>query len=171
MNKVIKTMMVAVAFVVLSGVAFAGYQNEPNGFRGLEWGVELKDTKGLVFLNQQGALSIYSRKTDKMKMGEAQLILITYSFWHNKLLGVAMSTNGLGDWYALKETTKMKFGKSTKEHPFLEEYAWVGKITSARLTYNQFSEEGMLVMVSTKLSNEMSAYDEQKAKEGAEKDF
>jgi len=171
MKKTIKIMSVAVAFVFLAGVALAGYQNEPEGFRGLNWGIKIDNVVGMVPLDKDEETSFYMRKGDKMKLGGSTLSLIAYRFWKKNFSGVAITINGLSNWEALKKVAFAKFGDGTKKNPFIEKYTWVGATTYIVLRYDQFTKTGMLILSSTRLIIEEREYNKTKAEKGAEEDF
>jgi hypothetical protein len=53
----------------------------------------------------------------------------------------------------------------------MEEYVWFGEKTEMLLEYDEISERGKLQMISKIMIQYMEAYNEQKAKKGAEKGF
>jgi hypothetical protein len=150
------------------------YQNEPDGFREIKWGTDIAKLKDMEFKRvdpSYGGCTVYTKKDDKLKIGNADLKTIEYSLWKDQFNSVLISTKGYTNWSNLKEACFEKFGKGYKPNRFLEEYSWFGDTTSMSLEYNEFSEKGILYMYSEKIGKQQDEYDKQKAKEGAKKDF
>lgn len=163
-------------FILLVPLSSFGYDNEPDGFRGIKWGTdisELKDmnTYGGKLSNDAQLYALYTRQNDELQIGEAKLERIEYRFWDNKLSSVMIITKGYANWTALRDTAFTKFGKGYQSNQFIKDYHWNGDITYLSLKYNEIEEKGTLFLLSTKLAEQERIYKQRKAKEGAEKGF
>lgn len=170
--KTIKNLLLFSAVIIwlLAGIASA-FENEPEGFRGLKWGTKITDIKGMVYLNKEGDFKNYSRKSEQMKIGNATLINIRYSFWQGRLASVRIMTKGHADWSALKGSTFSKFGEGIQPNSLIEYYYWNGNTSLISLEFNEFSKIGFLYMFSADIMAQRDKYEEQKAEEGAETGF
>jgi len=180
-----KVLMIVLGCFLISSFSFGEWKSEtilmgakpgtePDGFRGIKWGIKISDLKGMEYVKTDpsyGGVKIYKRKGDVLQIGSAKLDRIEYGFWKGRFCGVSVYTSGNVNWYGLKDAVFEKFGKGYQPNEFIERYFWFGTKTNMILGYNEISEKGFLHMRSTEIFNEMEAYDKQKAKEGAERGF
>jgi len=61
------------------------FSNEPMAFRGILWGQRLESLKGRTFLSESedGDISSYRLKGDLLKIGDANVSDIIYSFFRH----------------------------------------------------------------------------------------
>ena len=80
-----KILLVGVGLLVFlsNSLCFAkGFQNEPNGFRGIKWGTDIKTLKDMKYLiNYEDVIDMYSRDKDKLFFGKAKIGSIHYIFY------------------------------------------------------------------------------------------
>lgn len=162
---------IIVLIIFLLPITLYAYQNEPDGFRGIKWGTDIKTLKDMKLLDVDSKDRFYSKKGDKMKIGNAKLENIIYRFWDNEFYAVMVNTKGSSNWTAFKKAVFEKFGKGYQGNEYIKEYSWRGQITIINLKYNEFSEEGTLILFSVKIREKEEDYQKQKAKEGAKEDF
>jgi len=145
--------------------------SEPDGFRGIKWGQDISTIEGLVLvvtdLSHSG-IDVYAREGDELKIGAAELDGIYYGFWQDKVCNVQIYINGDVNFERVKAVVFEKFGEGYQSNEYIEEYHWRGDETWMVLRYNEFSEEGMLLMVSSQISTLQQAREEEQTKEGAE---
>jgi len=161
-----------------SNLSFAGYKpgSEPDEFRGIKWGTDIKTLKGMKYFLTYRGIKVYKRKNEDLRIGGAKLENIGYSFWGGKFCNVLVTTKGYTNWTGLKEAVFEKLGKGNQfGDQFIENYDWFGDITGMSLEYNEFSEKGKLFMYSEEITKQIKAYKKEKAKEkakeGAEEGF
>ena len=124
-------------FLLLLAVpAFAASPNvgkEPDNFRGIPWGQEMQNIKGIEKLGEEfnGHLWVCKRKDDKMHIGPAQLEGILYFFIDNKFAEVIISTAGKANADLLLGTLRAAYGEGTR---FEENTTWL--FPSVSITYN-----------------------------------
>jgi len=158
--------------LTFSGVVFA----EADGFRGIKWGTEFSTLSNVMTYvgtdPSYGGFKIYSKKDDKLKMGKADIEMIEYSFWNDKLSDVTISVKGNRNFNYLKEATFEEFGKGDKFMPNRENYIWSGTVTNMILNNREASVPGALStlsMSSIKIIDEAQRQHKEKGK--AERGF
>jgi hypothetical protein len=126
--------------VFLAAHAFA-FQNEPTGFRGIEWGTEFSKIADQFERPVAPNSTIYRRKNDKLSMGAASLESLRYSFYKGKFAGVfiraKMTTNGR----LLMDALRAQFGEGRQPDRASQEYFWDGEIGSVVLDCDAVKDE------------------------------
>ena len=183
-----------------SSLCFAEFKpgSEPDGFRGIKWGTDVKTLPGMKHLktykrvmwrapSSMGAkIEVYTRKGDRLIIGRAKLEKIEYSFWKEEFYMVKVYTakSDSDSEYSesgedLREAVFEKFGKGEKDS--LGGSSWSGD--KIEMDFRSFSGgTGCLQMSYKKISKQIEDYEEQKikkwefykkqkAKEGAKKGF
>ena len=122
-----KGLFVLAFLFVLSSAAFAApldQSKEPDGFRGIKWGEDVNNVKGLQLLRIETAAEIktYLRKTDKMSIGDAKLQSINYSFKRDKFLGAEIEVQEKVNADALLAFLKETYGETSPGFPGM--YQW-----------------------------------------------
>jgi len=144
--------------------------NEPNGFRGIDWGTDISQLPDFSYLfDEEDGRKIYHRKGDEMVIGAAKLSSIGYFFWEGKLHSVAVSVSGYNNWVALKDACFAKYGEGIRITD--DKFMWIGTKSGINLKYNVGSEMGYLYMTSIEIDTQKHNYEQQKAHEGAQKGF
>lgn len=160
---------------------------EPNGFRDIKWGTEISTLKGMEKVEQgkssHSGTVWYERKGDELAMGKGKFENIFYSFWMGNFESVWIDIKGKKNFEAVKEELFKQFGKSLeldermknvdniegREQPAThhdgELYSWWGKNADMLLIYSKEDDKGTLTISSRKVSEERSAYEEQREKE------
>ena len=86
--------LLVVSILVVLSLFLAGYapafENEPDGFRGITWGMNIKDLDGMIFVERSQASDVYSRIGDKMSIGKAEVKKILYSFYKGRFYFVTI---------------------------------------------------------------------------------
>jgi hypothetical protein len=128
-------------FFMLSVRAYA-LENEPDGFRGIKWGMDISKLEDLRHLSTMGSgAMLYKRLDDVLEMDGAKLEKIDYCFWGNKFCAVYIHAKGYSNWTALKRTCFRKFGACTMADDFLDIYDWDGETTVILLKYDKSLEK------------------------------
>ncbi len=169
MGRINLALFFTIAIVLLSGKSFA-FQNEPDGFRGIKWGTDISELKGMTHVRTDpsyGGVEFYTMKGDELRFGEAQLDNIEYAFWRGKFSSVWIYSIGYSNWLDLRDATVARFGEGYKPHGYIEQYLWYGASTMILLQYNQIRREGTLCMFSQMIIKQQEEYDEEKRKRGA----
>lgn len=106
-------MLVILSIVLFTFNAFA-FQNEPDGFRGIKWGTNIKTFKDMIRVGKayDGCI-FYDRHNDKLQLGTVDLQGIYYYFWDNKFAKVRLITSGYDKFQDLREMLLEIFGKTS----------------------------------------------------------
>jgi hypothetical protein len=148
MMKKLLIFLIILPTVIFSINSFA-YQNEPDGFRGIKWGTKIETLKDMTKQLQQGDEIQYTRISDKLQIGNAEVDDIVYVFWKDKFISVMIMTKGFSNWSALKEEAFKQFCKGSQDNKNIETYTWGSVLrgkTFISLKYNQISEQTRIVM-------------------------
>jgi len=180
MRKVRVISGMAVLLLALSVGAFA-FQNEPEGFRGLEWGdpptEDMISTDCLNKKEDKWNKGFY-RPDDKLAIGSVPLSKIVYSFYYSEppgLMSVTLIFEEKENYDLSKTILEGIFGKATKSTmPFLTwKDVWIGEKTTIELKYARsiLSIEGHLKFFSPQILAEKKKTDTPKEIEEASGDF
>lgn len=173
MGRVKLAVFFTVSIVLLSVNSFA-FKNEPDGFRGIKWGMDISELQGMTHVRTDpsyGGVEFYTRKGDELRIGDAQLDNIEYAFWKGKFASVWIYSIGYANWLDLHDATIAHFGEGYKPHRYIEQYLWYGASTMILLQYNQTSREGTLSIFSRTIIKQQKEYDEETSPGGAKKGF
>ena len=152
------------------GKMVPSYQNEPDGFRGIEWGTNIKKIEGLQFVRSEGKNTLYLKKKEDLKIGGAKLFRIFYYFTNDLFTGVGISVRGYDNAKALEEATTERFGPGWKKQEFSKEWIWDGLLTRMRFEVDS-SGSANLLMLSKQHLRKQWAEDELEAKKEAATGF
>ena len=180
MKKNISILLIVLCILAISTlILFAedikyGFQNEPDGFRGLKWGDS--PTEDMVCFGKSLCFqSTYERKGDKLGIGSATFDEIWYkfNFYSCQFYEAGSHFFGTDNYDILKVIFKGRFGEPTKTYEEYGSYTlqWIGKKTEIRLSYNPKQCEGFIVFKSMKIYPESPEDNKQKEVEKAERDF
>ena len=128
--------------------------NKQNGFRDLNWGVNLVTLKDFVELKSDTGLEEvkeYVRENDTLKLGDAELKSIVYSFWRDQFYTVTVWTEGKTNYISLRNELFKQFGTGQRNDPSLERYLWSDASTDRMLKFMKDTQTGMLWMRSKKI--------------------
>ncbi len=135
-----------------------------DGFRDLLWRSELSDIAGMAEIETNTGLAgvvEYIRPNDVLRIGEAELTNIIYSFWHDQLYTVTIWTQNYSNYEALRSAAFERFGEGSRRNESIERYIWFDRLTDRMLEYVEDGEHGMLWMRSRDLDRKLklSKYD------------
>ena len=166
--------MISILILLITGIGFA-FQNEPDGFRGLEWGDA--PTEDMVFsyrvISEYNIYkgNYYYRKSDKLNIGSAGLDSIKYIFnlYSNQFYKMQAIFTGETNYDILKIILEGIFGKPIwKDDYFLR---WIGDNAEISLYFNSKKKGGLFAIISTEIRPESPEDNEQKEIEKAKEDF
>ena len=148
-----KKVFISVFFLVSFTVS--AFQNEPDGFRGVKWGASItKIGKEFSFHKKiSDSEIVYIKNTDSLKIGDAKLTNVTYSFLDQRFV-MAMVTAKKLEKDNLVASLTYNFG-----NPYYTDknntWVWNGKTTSILLTCEKISLYCYLEFYSGKILNKM----------------
>jgi hypothetical protein len=153
-----------------------------SGFRGLKWGVNIKDMNDpnmiLVEKAEKDDGTVYRRANDKLSIGRAELSGLAYCCYKGRFFGILIGTDGLSNFQYLKDATFAYYGKGYQPNEYIEKWYWGDAFSFSAgvkdvlmsLEYNEYNKKGQLFMNYRPIQKEIKANDDTKAKE-ADKDF
>ena len=122
------------SFLILPSFEAIAFQNEPDGFRGIKWGTNIKNLRDMQLYGDFGDEKFYTRKNDKLKIGEAKLEKITYIFNKGRLGGVMICFTSASNASIIKETLTQHYGENFFTPP-AEILAWNGRNVFISFSY------------------------------------
>jgi hypothetical protein len=152
--------------------------NKWDGFRGLKWGVNIRDVNdpNMVLLEENKELTTYRRAADQLSIGNAKLSKITYMCYEDRFCAVLLKTEQLSNFNYLKDAVFAYYGEGYKPNRFIDAWYWGSKFPKGArdvlmiLEYNEFSEETKMVIAYQPIWGEKENDDARAAKE-ASRDF
>jgi len=121
------------------------FQNEPNDFRGIEWGTAYHELKGFAKVSTQNPLEYYTKKNEDMTMGDARLSMVVYVFYDKKLCGGVLDFKSPPNFQTIKEALFNRYGKGYQANRYEEKYRWSGTNVSITLEYDDITQKGKVV--------------------------
>jgi hypothetical protein len=146
------------------------FQNEPTGFRNIEWGARLNSISDkMTLLGREKNVEKYARPGDKLNFGDAQLASIHYNFYKGQLKGVYIESKS-GAMTAMVNTFQAQFGPGFQANPYIPRYLWNGTNTTIFLACSEATLSCQGVIDSVRVEAEQKA-DDAVAARGAKQDF
>jgi len=155
------------AFISVGSPVLA-FQNEPDGFRRIKWGTDIKD---LPDMKPEGKLAPgvrnYLRAGDKMAIGDASVEKITYHFYKGRFCSVSIDYEGWDNFDSLKTTLSELYGQPRRPNQLMEEYNWLGASVSVSIEYSTSSKKGSIVYLYIPIMKEWTRDQKDSAKDAA----
>jgi hypothetical protein len=151
-------------------IALQQYLDKWKSFRGLKWGINIVDVPGMVLVEDHPDSKYYQRKSDKLIIGEAKLVSITYNFYKGRFGYVRIEAKGFSNWISLRDAVFATYGKGRQPNQFMEEWYWDVEDVWILLRYSEITEKVSLSISYRPIDNEKEADKDKKAKE-AKEDF
>ena len=154
------SVMVVLMFALCSIVASA-YDNEPDGFRNIQWGTHIRDLPSMQLMevrsDPMSALKykVYQRTGDNPHAGGFNLKAY-YMFYDDRFFGVTMPMRGGKQKFdKVKETLISRYGepKIVSKRP-IEQFEWSGK-TQINLVWSYQRAQGYLGYMYLPIRGEM----------------
>jgi len=115
------------------------FSNEPMAFRGILWGQRLESLKGRTFLSESedGDISSYRLKGDLLKIGDAKVSDIIYSFFRHRFYRVSIVIDSYEEFAHIKKHFFDTYGEGISvSREETETYYWAGAELDISLEYN-----------------------------------
>jgi len=108
-------------------------------------GSNISDIPNLVFIGDLGdGKKVYRGEGEKMKIGDADIEMIMYGFYKDRLEDMHIHFRSSSNFGKLREKLSQLCGPGHQPNPFVQTYHWYGKKFSLCLTYNRISEKGVI---------------------------
>lgn len=145
-------------FLGASGAAQSGSRaalDQRNGFRDLTFGQSLPDSgfREVVVLDDAGNV-LYSRPSDSLRIGEADLTSISYNFYRGKLSSVHLAFSDYQEFFRLGEVFLKAYGQPDPFEPGIDRYFWRGEIVTLFLMWRPAEGDGFALMKSLPLERQ-----------------
>jgi len=133
--------------------------SEPDGFAGIKWDTEFLEVKSDMMesrtISEPTTPDVkikiyYTKKSDNLKMGEAQLNKLEYGFWKGKFAEVQIAATGIENFNQLRKLLFERYG--AVEKPIQGVYSWNGGVTRIALRYDEPTKTSLLAISSTKIT-------------------
>ena len=112
--------------------------------KGIKWGSNISDFPNLVLIGDVGGgKKVYRVEGKKMKIGDADIEIMMYGFYKDRLEDMQIHFHSSSNFAKLKEKLFQLWGPGRKPNEFVETYHWYGKKFSMFITYNKISEKGV----------------------------
>ena len=141
--KKMSLVLAATVSVMLSICAFA-YQNEPYDFRGIKWGTRIEKLSDMLLDLDGGDLKAYTRKRDKMMIGDTKLNSLHYIFYKDEFYCVRIEFADFSNFSKIREEFLRIHGKPEGREYYDRHYYWSGGSASITLDYDESTETGEL---------------------------
>ena len=119
--------------------------------KGVKLGSNISDLPNLVFIGDVGGgKKIYRMEGERMKIGDADIEMIMYGFYNDRLEDIQIHFRSSSNFAKLKEKLFQLCGPGRQPNPFLatphslETYHWYGKNFSIFLTYDRITAKGAI---------------------------
>lgn len=129
---------------LVAGVALAGSKGDldaKDGFRDLKFGQRCSDIDGLVeaerLVENGFARVAYTRPTDKLSIGEAELTVLGYICYRDQLASVMVSTVGADNHRLILATLTSAYGEPVQAGTLMD---WKGSKVHLSLGFDPYTE-------------------------------
>ena len=113
--------------------------------KGIKWGTNIRDFPGMVLMGAVGAgKRVYTRKGEGRKIGEADIEMVMYGFYKDRLEDVQIHFRSWDNFVKLKELLFKACGTGQQPIRSLESYHWYRKQISIFLAYNKILGKGAI---------------------------
>ena len=146
-----KLIFLGVTLLVMFATSFAQTFKFPEGFRGHLWGQSQNELgPSVVEVYSDRKKTAFSIPDDKLKIGDAQLDSISYSFYEDQLYGVLILFKGNSNHRALLQALTENFGEPRRPNRYMEKYIWAnlddiqktGASSMIRLEFSAITKAG-----------------------------
>lgn len=86
------------------------------GFRDMNWGDAITSDFEVISEDTKDSTKYCIKKNENLKIGEVEVTAITYTFFKDRLMSVAIQAN---EKYSLYELAKAKFGNPSSNNPYV----------------------------------------------------
>jgi hypothetical protein len=111
----------------------------------IQWGTDIRDMPDMVLMGAiGGGKVVYRSKGEKKKIKGADIEVVMYGFYKDRLEDVQIHFRSRANCAKLKELLFRAYGPGRQPIRSLEAYHWYGDQVSIFLVYNQVLEKGAI---------------------------
>ncbi len=111
----------------------------------IQWGTDIRDMPDMVLMGAiGGGKMVYRSKGEKKKIKDADIEVVMYGFYKDRLEDVQIHFRSRANCAKLKELLFRAYGPGRQPIRSLETYHWYGDEVSIFLVYNQVLEKGAI---------------------------
>ena len=118
------------------------FQNEPNDWRGIEWGTKYDGLEGFTKVTTQSRLDYYAKEDEEMIIGDARLEKVVYVFYHRKFCGAVLNFKSSPNFQIVKTTLFDWYGEGDQSKMNEDRYRWSGTDVTIVLEYDDVTQKG-----------------------------
>lgn len=135
----------AIALALCASIASAA--ENPDRFRGLDWGVSSEAFPGeLRLADEAGPVKLYDKVSDHLKVGTADLLSIAYVFYEDQFYRVLMSFEGDENASIILDSLKSKYGDGARPNRYTETRHWgIGGDVTITYSYSTIKDSGAVM--------------------------
>ncbi len=139
--------MLCIFIIGFANIVYA-FQNEPNKFRGIQWGHSLANIKGMTQTEPPDRVGVacYKRKDDKLQIGESTLTSIQYCAFKDKFYLVEIDFAGSDNFSRLAKIFLQLYGapQNWSDNNFTKFFVWQSNKLKISLLFGKNIQEGTL---------------------------
>ncbi len=150
----------SLVLILFGSNATFSFENEPNGFKGINWGTYASELDKLNYMIKHPRIEdakIFCEKKDlEQGLGHGGCS-VYYYFWNNRFYSGMILITGYDNFIAFREETFNKYGEvtETKDDTWEMRYLWNGETTFIQLGYDENTTQGQLRMESKEIMSEI----------------
>lgn len=136
-----KGFSLALIFLVfLLPTSALAFQDEPDGFRGIEWGTDISEWPDMTHVSR----NVYQRENDELTIEDASLREIHYKTYEGRLWGVIIRYDDYNNHEKLKQTFFQVYGEADESDRLTERYSWIGSDVRIFMRYSESGGRGSI---------------------------
>lgn len=132
------------------------FEFKPNVFRGIKWGMSIRECVGMVLIESENRTKLYRRKTDSLVIEDINLTEKSYMFFDDQLMAIIIKTKGEEEFKVLKGIAFEEFEGWIQPDESIPDWLCLDIFakTIRELEYQGSSQKGILQLISIEIYNE-----------------
>jgi len=134
--------VVTAAVLVIAYLFLTSTAKEPDDFRGIKWGSNIRDLPDMKLLAEEGDLKFYEKTNDRMKIGDVDADKIVYGFYKGRFYNVMIYYSSPANFTRIRETLSNTFGKPFQPNESEKKLFWNGEHVNLLLHFDDATNSG-----------------------------
>ena len=130
------------AVLVIAYLFLTSTAKEPDDFRGIKWGSNIRDLPDMKLLAEEGDLKFYEKTNDRMKIGDVDADKIVYGFYKDRFYNVMIYYSSPAYFTRIRETLSDTFGKPFQPNESEKKLFWNGEHVNVLLHFDDTTNSG-----------------------------